>query len=211
MFVGVSGKPAVYVYETARHIKLVNTVFQSCTHPIKFEQTHTWDYMGDIVIDAFCKGTAPTIGIEFVQPAGTMEYPHPMAMFDIRLKNCHSIKNWHLLHDSKIKTDAIYNSTDNYTLNTNTFYSDIYLTGWGKYVDLDGAYVKSNQTSPSFSIHTNNSNVIRCTKLPALNANVGNGGITVQNDCSLTLTVHNDNYNNMIVDQLIGVYAPRTV
>ncbi len=210
VFSEISGKPAFLIYETVRNVTLTNAEFYSCTHPIKVEERHTWDLMANIKIDAVVTGTAPTTGLEFAIPEGTMSYANPMMYFDITLRGTYSIKNWTLLHDSVIKTNPLV-ITDNLALDTDHFYSDIYMTSWSKYVDIDGAYLKSANRSPKFSIHTNNNNTIRCSYLPALNANVGNGGITMVNGCNVTLTVHNDNYNNIIVDELIGIYTARTI
>lgn len=207
---GVDDKPALYLYETKQNVTFKGT-FINCAYPIKVEEEYTWDYIANINIDGQVKGTAPTKGIEFIEPEGVMEYPHPMENFNIKITGTNSIIGWKLLNNSVIKTNPLEVDTD-LTLNENTFYSDIYMTGWAHYIDIDSYYNKSKHVNPSFTIHTNNVNTIRCTKLPALNANVGNGGINMNNnDCSLGLTLHNHNGDKFIVDNLTGIYTARTI
>ena len=209
VFREMSDRNAFLIYDTVNDIRLINAKFVSCAYPIKVTQSQTFYHTSNVKIDCVCLGTLPTKGIEFELPEGTLTYPHPLENFDITILNSNTITGWQLLHNSTIKTNP-YIDISGPTLDFNHFWSDIYLTGWGSNVNLDTVYQKTTHINPSFTVHTNNTNQVRSEKLPQM-TNIGNGGVQLSNGASFSITVHNWNYDNFIVDNITGVYTARTI
>ena len=208
VFIGISDQPALKIYDTTQNIDF-DGEFNNCAYPIVVDVNYTWGLIQNVKIKALCKGTI-TKGIEFLQPEGVMTYNHPLANFDIDIKGTNSIVGWKLLHNSVIKTDPLI-IDDNVTLADTSFYSDIYLTGYGKYIEIDNLYNKSKQIGPKFTIHSDVNNVIRSDLLPQI-GDIGPNGIIVPADgSSFSITLNNFNYNKFIVDNIVGNYNPRTV
>lgn len=207
-FIGINDKPALHIKESNQGITAKAT-FRNCAYPVKFEQVNLWDINRYIDIDATISGTV-TKGVEFVQPEGTMTDTYPLRDINIKLRGTNSVIGWKKLHNSKITTPPLY-LTGDYTLVDTLFYSDIYVTSWAHYVDIDAMHNKSDNVNPSFTLHSNNNFTFRSTKLPIINSNIGNGGINMVNNCSVTLELHNHKSDSFIIDNINGIYTARTI
>ena len=208
-FRDITDKPAFNIYATTANVTFEGS-FRDCSNPIKIDARYTWDYINDIKIKAKITGTT-TKALEIVPADGAMTYDNPFSYFDIEIDGPNTISGWKLLHKSVIKTRPLI-STDSITLDDQHFYSEIYMKGYGKYVDIDAWYNKSKNIGIPFKIVSDVNNIVRCTHLPALNANIGNGGIIVPGDgSSFHLTLYNYNYNKFMVENIVGIYTPRTV
>lgn len=209
IFESISDKPAIYLYETKENVNINNVTIKNCTTGIQCKLNHAWDVMKRVKINASFIGTITT-AIEFALEAGvTFTADNPFFYFDINVTGSNNIKGWQNLHMSKIKTQSLI-STDNIALDFNHFYSDIYMTGYGKHIEIDPIYYKSKNIGVPFTIHTDVSNAIWSQKLPVIDSNIGTyGTVAPGNGSSFSITIKNFNYDKFIIDNICGLHTPK--
>lgn len=209
IFESISDKPAIYIYETKENVNINNATIKNCATGIQCKLNYAWDVMKGVKINANFIGSITT-AIEFVLTEGVeFTADNPFFCFDIDVTGSNAIKGWQFLHQSKIKTQALI-STNNIALDFNHFYSDIYMTGYGKHIEIDPIYYKSKNIGVPFTIHTDVSNAIWSQKLPAIDENIGTyGTVAPSNSSSFSITIKNFNYDKFIIDSICGLHGAK--
>lgn len=209
IFESITGKPAIYLYETKENVNINNVTIKNCATGIQCKLNHAWDVMKRVKINASFIGTITT-AIEFALEVGvTFTADNPFFYFDIDVTGSNAIKGWQNLHMSNIKTQALI-STDNIVLDFNHFYSNIYMTGYGKHIEIDPIYNKSKNIGVPFTIHSDVSNAIWSQKLPIIDSNIGAyGTFAPAGGSSFSITIKNFNYDKFIIDNICGIHSPK--
>lgn len=201
-YINIAEKGALTLTETVGNVD-VNDTFINCDNSILFNIYYTWGVIRNVNIKAhIINGNSNDIVINI--PDGTLTYDYPYNNINMNI-NSNNIKNWHYLHNSKIKTPPLI-SDDNITLDFNHYYENIHMIGYGKTCNIDGIYNKSKILGLPITIYSDVNNIINSSLLPSI-GNIGSTGLQVpQNGSSFNIKFHNYNYNKFIVDNITGNY-----